>query len=297
MRKFEPITRPFSYYMDNMLGLPIQALNEGFVRLVDYMGDEAAVVQAARVSYGKGVETPSKDIGLLRYLMRHRHTTPFEMCEIKLHLRMPIFVARQWIRHRTASLNEISGRYVELPKEFFIAEVGDIAPQSSNNKQGREGGYEDGEAQFIIDDMTRVCTHAFDSYQGFITGPELANELARSVLPLGTYTEFYWKIDLHNLMHFLGLRMDPHAQKEIRDYADIIFAIVEGWLPNITKAFQDYHLESHTFSRQEAVILQEALSYVPKDRLEALLSDLGDDPSVSKREVSAFSEFLLEVPS
>lgn len=259
----ERLTRPSSEAMDVILGHPFPALDHGFVRVIDYMGDEAAIVQAARVSYGKGTKAVSEDRGLLRYLMRHRHTTPFEMCEIKLHLKMPVFVARQWVRHRTASMNEYSARYSVLAREFYVPSGADLAPQSGTNRQGREGGYSDGDVNVLRSLIEEACTHGFDVYDTLIDETEgglaLARELGRIVLPLSTYTEFYWKIDLHNLIHFLSLRMDPHAQKEIRDYAKIIGEMIEAWMPNVWEAVQDYVLEARTFSRQEMLALKALL--------------------------------------
>lgn len=251
--QFEAITRPSVAAMDSRLGVPEYVLDHGFIRLIDYMGDEAAVVQAARVSYGKGTESRSSDRGLLRYLMRHWHTTPFEMCEIKLHVKLPVFVARQWIRHRTASVNEYSARYSILRSEFHLPHPDDLAPQSKTNKQGRAGEYDADEKKVIRRGMARAYDSAYMTYADLIdeTDLDLARETAREVLPLGIYTEWYWKVNLHNLLHFLRLRADPHAQKEIRDYADVICRIVEEWLPDVWEAFVDYRLQSHTFSRQE----------------------------------------------
>jgi len=292
MEKAEKLARPSVPVMDEMLGIAAPCLDHGFVRVVDYMGDEPAVVQAARVSYGKGTKAAKKDRGLLRYLMRHRHTTPFEMCEIKLHVKLPVFVARQWIRHRTASVNEYSARYSILAREFYVPEVGDIAKQSTTNKQGRADGTDDmrpEEAQQIIQ---ASANESFNVYDALVTDDEpddygVARELARIVTPVSTYTEWYWKVNLHNLLHFLSLRADPHAQKEIRVYAEVICRVVEAWTPNVWEAFVDYRLEAHTFSRQEMAVLRKIVQpdfggFVEED----LLSGLTD------RELSDFKKRL-----
>lgn len=248
--------------LDGLLGHSFPVLDHGFVRVIDYMGDESSVVQAARVSYGAGTKEVSEDRGLLRYLMRHRHSTPFEMCELKLHVKLPIFVARQWIRHRTANVNEYSARYSILAREFYVPEASDLAPQSTTNKQGRAGGYST-DLSVALQEVFEVAGNgAFDMYENLILpeeegGPGLARELARIVTPMSTYTEWYWKVDLHNLLHFLSLRADPHAQKEIRVYAEVILDLVKAWVPNIAEAFEDYRLGAHTFSRQEMEILRQ----------------------------------------
>lgn len=257
----EALTRPHSEAMDAILGVPTDVLDHGFIRVIDYMGDEAAIVQAARVSYGEGTKLVSEDRGLLRYLMRHRHTTPFEMCEVKLHVKLPVFVARQWIRHRTANVNEYSARYSILAREFYVPEVKDIAKQSTTNKQGRADGTDDLRADEAREMMHRAGDHAFDIYEMLSADDEpddmgIARELARIVTPVSTYTEWYWKVDLHNLLHFLSLRANPHAQKEIRVYAEAMCQIVEAWMPNVWEAFVDYRLEAHTFSKQEMEIIK-----------------------------------------
>lgn len=257
----EPLSRPSSESLDAILGHAHPVLDHGFIRVIDYMGDEAAIAQAARVSYGKGTKSVKEDRGLLRYLMRHRHTTPFEMCEIKLHVKLPVFVARQWIRHRTANVNEYSARYSILAREFYVPDAADIAKQSTTNKQGRADGADDMRPEEVQEIIREAATVAFDSYDMLITDDEpedygVARELARIVTPVSTYTEWYWKVDLHNLLHFLSLRADPHAQKEIRVYAEIICEIVEAWLPNVWEAFEDYRLGAHTFSKQEMAILK-----------------------------------------
>lgn len=263
----ERLDRPCVEALDAILGAPYRALDHGFIRVVDYMGDEAAIVQAARVSYGKGTKTPTDDRGLIRYLMRHRHSTPFEMCEIKLHVKLPIFVARQWIRHRTANVNEYSARYSILAREFYIPEPQHLAQQSTENNQGRDLGYDDLTADDIRAILFAEASASFDAYDKLIlpagekNGPNLARELARITLPLSTYTEWYWKIDLHNLLHFLSLRADPHAQYEIRAYAEIICDLVQMWCPDVWEAFVDYVLEAATFSRQELAAIRQAVAF------------------------------------
>ena len=286
------LTRPRSEYLDACLGIPFPVLDHGFVRVIDYMGDAPAIVQAARVSYGKGTKTPSEDRGLLRYLIRHRHTSPLEMCEIKLHVKLPIFVARQWIRHRTASVNEYSARYSILSREFYVPEAADIAKQSKTNKQGREGGTDDMRPEEDREIIRVASDRAFDDYEILIAEDEpgdhgLARELARIVTPMNTYTEWYWKVDLHNLLHFLTLRADPHAQKEIRAYAETILDLVKGWVPAVGEAFEDYMRQAMLLSAQEVVILKAII-----DGGDALW----DAPTVaavralSKRELDAFVE-------
>lgn len=289
MENPQKLSRPSVLFMDRNLGSVQPVLDHGHIRLIDYMGDEAAVVQAARVSYGLGTDTPEKDVALLRYLMRHRHTTPFEMAEVKLHLKMPIFVARQWVRHRTASINEISGRYTELPREFYVPRKAQIAMQATDNKQGRAEGLSEENTDFVQAHMRGTAEAAFLVYEGFIEAFDLAKELARINLPLSTYTEFYWKIDLHNLLHFLSLRADPHAQYEIRAYADSILQLIHGWMPNVYAAFVDYRLGAHTFSRQE----MDALRGIVLAAGCSLDAGLPKVPGLSNREHKAFENALL----
>jgi thymidylate synthase (FAD) len=244
-----PLPRPSSAALDAVLGRPLPVLDHGFVRVIDYMGDDAAVVQAARVSYGKGTRAVSEDRALIRYLMRHRHTSPFEMCELKLHVKMPIFVARQWIRHRMASVNEVSARYSVLDTEFYLPAPSALAAQSANNKQGRGAVLEEGAATEVLALLKRDAEQAFSSYTALLDEAGLARELARLNLPLSAYTQWYWKIDLHNLLHFLALRLDPHAQWEIRAYAEVISGLVAGWVPHSHAAFVDYRQQAFTLSR------------------------------------------------
>jgi len=243
-------------------GKPIKVLDKGHVRLVDVMGDDDAVVQAARVSYGVGTKTMREDEGLIRYLTRKYHTTPSEMCEIKLHVKVPMDAWRQWIRHRTASVNEYSTRYSEAIDERQQTAPGEWRSQSSNNKQG-SGAFLD---EDVGQALTKAEAHAHASsratYSGRL-GAGVAREQARKDLPLSTYTEAYWKVDLHNLLHFLRLRLDSHAQLEIRLYAEAIAEIVKAWVPVTWKAFEDYRLNSHTFSGPEMKLLKAMLGHGP----------------------------------
>ena len=231
-------------------------LDHGFIRVVDYMGDDAAIVQAARVSYGAGTKHVQSDEGLIRYLMRHWHSTPFEMCEIKLHVKLPVFVARQWIRHRTANVNEYSARYSILDREFYIPAPDQLAAQSVVNNQGRGAVLQGEEAARVLELLKSDANRAYDHYEEMLsqTQPDgtpqqgLARELARMNLPANIYTQWYWKVDLHNLFHFLRLRADPHAQYEIRVYAEAIAEAVKDWLPLAYAAFEDYRMGGVTLS-------------------------------------------------
>ena len=238
----------------------VPVLDHGFVRLVDYMGDDAAVVQAARVSYGRGTRKVLEDRGLIRYLMRHRHTTPFEMCEIKLHVKLPIFIARQWIRHRTANVNEYSARYSVMDREFYMPRPEDLAVQSRSNKQGRGDALTADQAAEVLSLLRRDAMQTFDSYERLMDEHGLARELARIGLTLSTYTQWYWKVDLHNLLHFLSLRKHPHAQHEIRVYADVIGDMVAEWVPLSWEAFSDYRLGGAFLSRGAVDIVRRALA-------------------------------------
>jgi thymidylate synthase (FAD) len=257
----EKLTRPSVPWMDASLGLALPVLDHGFVRTIDYMGNDAAIVQAARVSYGKGTEAVSTDNKLIRYLMRHWHSTPFEMCEIKLHVKLPVFCARQWIRHRTANVNEYSARYSILDREFYIPEPEQLMHQSQANKQGRAEILDVGMAQTVLDILKDDANRAYDHYEQMIEpeGTNLARELARMNLPANIYTQWYWKVDLHNLFHFLRLRADSHAQWEIRQYADRILNITENWVPSAHQAFLDYRLNAHTLSSLELGALKAIL--------------------------------------
>lgn len=259
----EPVfTRPSNPGADALLGRVHPALDHGFVRLVDYMGGDDAIVQAARTSYGRGTRTPSSDTGLINTLMRDWHTSVFEMTEFKFHIKMPIFVARQWIRHRMANLNEYSGRYSVMDREFYIPLPDVLARQSISNKQGREGPLSPEESGRVLELLKRDAEQAFDDYDEMIDedGIRLSRELARINLPLSTYTQMYWKIDLHNLLNFLRLRMDSHAQYEIRVYAEIIGAMVAKSCPLAWDAFREYRLEAMQLSAKEVTVLGDLLA-------------------------------------
>jgi thymidylate synthase (FAD) len=289
--------------IDRWIEKEVPVLDHGFVRLIDYMGSDAAVVQAARVSYGKGTKKLSEDRGLIRYLMRHRHTTPFEMCEIKFHIKLPIFVARQWVRHRTANINEYSARYSILEKEFYVpdraylkklqkeAKIQDkskgqndlfevsknvggqlktVGRQSETNKQGRDLDINEEEAAEHLKAIERFSSRAYREYEQLLNetgGGEklndkysgIARELARIVLPTNYYSQWYWKIDLHNLLHFLSLRADDHAQYEIREYAHAIARIVADWVPMTWEAFEDYRFNNVSLSQLEARLVSKLL--------------------------------------
>ncbi len=261
--------------------LPV--LDHGFVRVIDYMGDDGAIVQAARVSYGRGTRRVSEDRGLINYLMRHRHTTPFEMCEIKYHVKLPIFVARQWIRHRTANVNEYSARYSILDKEFYIPAPEHLATQATSNRQGRGAVIEGGAAQRVLDLLREDAERAYAGYAAMLnedeTGaprdpswPGLARELARMNLSLNFYTQWYWKTDLHNLLHFLSLRADPHAQYEIRAYAETMLETVKRWVPLAYAAFLEYGLNAATISATGLAVIRRMLAGEPVDQASSGLS-------------------------
>ena len=247
----QPTLRAVSPGIEQHLYSAIPVLDHGFVRVIDYMGDDAAICQAARVSYGKGTKSVQNDEGLIRYLMRHWHSTPFEMCEIKLHVKLPVFVARQWIRHRTANVNEYSARYSILDREFYIPAPEALAAQSVVNNQGRGVALSGDEAERVLRYLRDDAMRAYDHYEEMISqeGQQgLARELARMNLPANIYTQWYWKVDLHNLLHFLRLRADAHAQYEIRVYADAICKVVADWVPFAYKAFEDYRMGGATLS-------------------------------------------------
>lgn len=252
--------RPTVPALEARMYTPIPCLDHGFVRLVDYMGDDGAVVQAARVSYGTGTKKVSEDRGLIRYLMRHRHTTPFEMCELKLHVKLPIFVARQWIRHRTANVNENSGRYSVLDREFYLPRPEDLAVQSTNNKQGRGEVLDADSAAEVLRLLRRDAEQTYDTYEELLDTHHLARELARMNLGVNYYTQWYWKIDLHNLLHFLSLRIDPHAQYEIRVYGEAMAGLVKAWVPHVWEAFEDYRVGAVTLSRQMLDVVRRRLA-------------------------------------
>jgi len=255
--------------LEELLYEPIPVLDHGFVRVVDYMGADESVVQAARVSYGKGTRQVSDDRGLIRYLLRNAHSTPFEMCEIKLHVKLPIFVARQWVRHRTANINEYSARYSVLDREFYLPRPEMIGAQDSRNRQGRGNTLSPERARQVLDILKRDAETTYAHYEELLgdPGPEaagqagtedepLARELARINLPVSFYTQWYWKIDLHNLFHFLRLRSDAHAQYEIRAYGEALVRVMEAWVPLCWEAFTDYRLKALSLSRVEAEIVR-----------------------------------------
>ena len=248
--------------MEKHLYTAYPVLDHGFVRVIDYMGDDAAICQAARVSYGKGTKSVSNDAGLIRYLMRHWHSTPFEMCEIKLHVKLPVFVARQWIRHRTANVNEYSARYSILDREFYIPAPDHLAAQSTTNNQGRGEALQGEEAERVLRLLQEDSMRAYDHYEEMIgqDGQQgLARELARMNLPANVYTQWYWKVDLHNLLHFLRLRADHHAQYEIRVYAEELCKIVADWVPAAYGAFEDYRMGGANLSAKGLACLRRML--------------------------------------
>ncbi|MCL4541463.1 MAG: FAD-dependent thymidylate synthase [Chloroflexi bacterium] len=261
-----------------LVGQELKVHNAGFVRLIDFMGDDAAIIAAARVSYGAGTRSIRTHRGLIRYLMRNRHTSPFEMVELKFHIKAPIFVERQWFRHRTASINSISQRYSEMREEFFIPEPYAIRPQSETNRQGRaEEPMLQETAQWAIEQWQKVNHETYSLYHQLLE-VGMSRELARIDLPLSLYTEWYWKINLHNCLHFLSLRLDPHAQEEIRDYAQVIARCVRAIAPITYEAFEDYVLDAVTFSKTEMQLLQKLL------RGEQLTSDDLDHGETWRRE-------------
>ncbi|WP_444460693.1 FAD-dependent thymidylate synthase [Rhodobacter capsulatus] len=257
--------RATSAGMEARLYQPHPVLDHGLIRVIDYMGDDAAICQAARVSYGRGTKAVSDDRGLIRYLMRHWHSTPFEMCEVKFHVKLPIFVARQWIRHRTANVNEYSARYSVMDREFYIPAPEHLAAQSTVNNQGRGQVLEGAEAARVLDLLREDAMRAYDHYEDMLTPDAdtgklgLARELARMNLPANVYTQWYWKIDLHNLFHFLRLRADVHAQYEIRVYAQIMCDIVKDWVPQAYEAFEDYRLGAVSVSAKAKEVLKRRL--------------------------------------
>ena len=266
-----PSKRAISKELEEVLYDAIPVLDHGFVRVVDYMGTDASIVQAARVSYGSGTKKVNEDAGLINYLLRHRHTTPFEMCEIKFHIKLPIFVARQWIRHRTANVNEYSGRYSIMDKEFYIPKPEHLAAQSAVNNQGRGDVLTGPEATRALEILEGDSKLAYEHYEELLNGDEagnihdenkqgLARELARMNLPVNFYTQWYWKIDLHNLLHFLALRADSHAQYEIRAYADVMLDLVQKWVPITHAAFMDYRMGASEISSKGMDVIKRMIA-------------------------------------
>jgi thymidylate synthase (FAD) len=269
--------------LEEILYQEFSVLDHGFVRVVDYMGGDDAVVQAARVSYGRGTRRVSEDKGLINYLMRHRHTTPFEMCEIKYHVKLPIFVARQWIRHRTANVNEYSARYSILDKEFYIPAPEHLAAQATTNRQGRGDVIAGAAAQRVLGLLREDAERAYADYAELLnedaagqprdpSWPGLARELARMNLSLNFYTQWYWKIDLYNLFHFLGLRADPHAQYEIRAYAEAMLDTVKRWVPMAFAAFLEYRMNGATLSATGLQVIRRMLAGAAVDQAASGLS-------------------------
>jgi thymidylate synthase (FAD) len=266
-----PTRRAVSPGMEEILYEAIPILDHGFVRVVDYMGDDAAIVQAARVSYGRGTKTLNSDAGLVNYLLRHRHTTPFEMCEVKYHIKLPIFVARQWIRHRTANVNEYSARYSILDNEFYMPAKEHLAAQSTVNHQGRGDVLSGKDSDRVMDLLREDSERAYAGYADMLnedadgnpvddTRQGLARELARMNLSLNFYTQWYWKTDLHNLLHFLSLRADSHAQYEIRVYAEAMLETVKKWVPATYGAFMDYRVGGTNISQKGMGVLKRMLA-------------------------------------
>lgn len=266
-----PTRRDVAPALEEVLYEAMPVLDHGFVRVVDYMGTDSAIVQAARVSYGKGTKKVNEDAGLINYLVRHRHTTPLEMCEIKFHIKLPMFVARQWIRHRTANVNEYSARYSILDKEFYVPQPEQLAAQSKQNHQGRGELLEGEEAMRALQWLKEDGARCYEHYEAMLNqdgsgntldenNKGLARELARMNLPVNFYTQWYWKIDLHNLLHFLSLRADSHAQYEIRVYAEAMLELVKRWVPHTYEAFKRYRLGAVTFSAPAMEVLKKMLA-------------------------------------
>jgi thymidylate synthase (FAD) len=269
--------------LEEILYEAVPVLDHGFVRVIDYMGDDGAIVQAARVSYGRGTRRVSEDRGLINYLMRHRHTTPFEMCEIKYHVKLPIFVARQWIRHRTANVNEYSARYSILDNEFYIPAPEHLAAQASTNRQGRGDVLEGAAAKHVLELLRDDAERAYAGYSEMLneddsgqprdpSWPGLARELARMNLSLNFYTQWYWKTNLHNLMHFLSLRADTHAQYEIRAYADGMLGSLQRWVPLTHAAFLEYRMNAALVSATALKVIQQMLAGEAVDQASSGLS-------------------------
>ena len=258
----------------------VPVLDHGFVGLVDHMGSDDAIVRAARVSYGEGTKKVQGDRGLIRYLMRHEHTTPFEMCEVKFHIKLPIFVMRQLVRHRTASLNEYSARYSVITDEFYIPEPQNLKPQSTTNKQGRAGELDDIQRQHVTDDMLGAWDHNYELYERHINDFGLARETARAILPVGGYTECYWKANLKNFLHMARLRMDSHAQWEIQEFARAMYNLARPLFPLACEAFEDYAVDSVKVSKLEIALLKRLIS---NDKWLDLLEDFRSEEGIAKR--------------
>ncbi|HEX9989457.1 MAG TPA: FAD-dependent thymidylate synthase [Chloroflexia bacterium] len=286
----------YSEAAEELLDKELPVPSHGFVRLVDYMGSDQSIVQAARVSYAGGTKSVREDRGLIRYLLRHDHTTPFEMVVLKFHIKAPVFVVRQWLRHRTASVNEESARYSIMREEFHVPAWGDVGYQSKDNKQGRSDDVVPAElVERFLAYLKENRETAYAQYESFLED-NIARELARVVLPLSVYTQFYWQMNLHNLLHFLRLRMDPHAQKEIRDFANQVAVCTQAVAPAAWEAFEEYKLHGKSFSRSELAILRRLISGepMPVDAFEGSKSLLREfeqklGMSVGQREVPVHS--------
>lgn len=302
--------RAISEGAEKHMHVPYQCLDHGMVKLVDYMGNDAAVVQGARVSYGKGTKAINEDKGLINYLLRNLHTTPFELCEIKLHVKMPVFVARQWIRHRTANVNEYSARYSILDGEFYVPETQHVAPQSASNAQGREAdGFSETDIKFIQEFIEEHGEETYQKYLMLLAEPNtyneeefdlevgLARELSRMILPMNIYTQMYWKIDVHNLMHFLKLRADSHAQYEIRVFANTMCAILQDWMPHTYEAFENYIKDANSISKQGTDFLVSLLDNLSsKSDFDSIVHATFAEYNFSKSE-KADLEAMLRLPS
>ena len=280
--------------LEKVLYEAIPVLDHGFIRVIDYMGDDSSIVQSARVSYGKGTKKVSTDEGLIKYLMRYRHSTPFEMCEIKYHVKLPIFIARQWIRHRTANVNEYSARYSILDKEFYLPAKDQLAAQSQSNRQGRGDVLQGKQAEEVLNILKDDATRTYDNYEKLLNerfdGTKidenkigLARELARMNLTLNTYTQWYWKTDLLNLLNFLSLRADNHAQYEIRVYADKMLDTVKRWVPITYQAFIDYRVGAAEISSKGLSVIKSMISGKKVGQ---------EDSGLSKREWNELMEKL-----
>jgi thymidylate synthase (FAD) len=280
--------------LEKVLYEAIPVLDHGFIRVIDYMGDDSSIVQSARVSYGKGTKKVSTDEGLIKYLMRHRHSTPFEMCEIKYHIKLPIFIARQWIRHRTANVNEYSARYSILDKEFYLPAKEQLAAQSQSNRQGRGDVIQGKQAEEVLNILKDDANRTYDNYEKLLNerfdGTKidenkvgLARELARMNLTLNTYTQWYWKTDLLNLLNFLFLRADNHAQYEIRVYADKMLDTVKRWVPITYQAFMDYRVGAAEISSKGLSVIKCMISGKKVGQ---------EDSGLSKREWNELMEKL-----
>jgi thymidylate synthase (FAD) len=278
--------------LEKVLYKSFKALDHGFVRVIDYMGNDSSIVQAARVSYGKGTKQLNQDKNLINYLLSHRHSTPFEMNEIKFHVKLPIFVARQWIRHRTANVNEYSARYSILDNEFYIPNSKELKPQSKTNNQGRSGDLDENEKKMYMRVLRENSKDSFQKYNFLLNQnydevkPDLdrqglTRELSRIVLPLNSYTQWYWKIDLHNFMHFLALRFDKHAQYEIRVYAEIMMNLMKKWVPLTYEAFLKNRLDS-------LVLSSEAIKFI-KNKFHGKSNK---ETKISKREVDELKKIF-----